>query len=55
MARSKDPGTIAHVAIVGAGPGGLCMGKRLLDEGFDNFVIVEKSDGVGGSGAHGSR
>ena len=38
-----------QVAIIGAGPGGLCMGKRLLDEGFDDFVLLEKSDGVGGT------
>jgi cation diffusion facilitator CzcD-associated flavoprotein CzcO len=37
------------VAIIGAGPGGLCMGKRLLDEGIDDFVLLEKSDGVGGT------
>jgi cation diffusion facilitator CzcD-associated flavoprotein CzcO len=38
-----------RLAIIGAGPGGLCMGKRLLDEGFDDFVLLEKSDGVGGT------
>jgi cation diffusion facilitator CzcD-associated flavoprotein CzcO len=38
-----------RIAIIGAGPGGLCMGKRLLDEGFDDFVLLEKSDGVGGT------
>ena len=34
--------------IVGAGPSGLCMAKRLLDVGMQNFVILEKSQGVGG-------
>ncbi len=38
-----------RIAIIGAGPGGLCMGKRLLDEGFTDFVLLEKSDGVGGT------
>lgn len=38
-----------HVAVIGAGPGGLCMGKRLLDEGIDDFVLLEKSAGVGGT------
>jgi cation diffusion facilitator CzcD-associated flavoprotein CzcO len=38
-----------RIVIIGAGPGGLCMGKRLLDEGLDNFVILERSDGVGGT------
>ena len=38
-----------RIAIIGAGPGGLCMAKRLKDEGIDDFVILEKSDGVGGT------
>jgi cation diffusion facilitator CzcD-associated flavoprotein CzcO len=38
-----------RVAIIGAGPGGLCMGKRLLDEGIEDFVLLERSDGVGGT------
>lgn len=38
-----------HVVIVGAGPGGLCMAKELMDAGFDDFVILEKGDGVGGT------
>jgi cyclohexanone monooxygenase len=41
-----------RVAIIGAGPGGICMGKRLLDEGIDDFVLLEKSDGVGGTWNH---
>jgi len=40
------------VAVIGAGPGGLCMGKRLLDEGIDDFVVLEKSDDVGGTWNH---
>ena len=36
------------MVIVGAGPSGLCMAKRLLDVGMDNFVILEKSQAVGG-------
>ncbi|MBM3692722.1 MAG: NAD(P)/FAD-dependent oxidoreductase [Actinobacteria bacterium] len=44
------PGTDrVRIAVIGAGPGGLCMGKRLLDEGIDDFVLLEKSDGVGGT------
>jgi cation diffusion facilitator CzcD-associated flavoprotein CzcO len=38
-----------RIAIIGAGPGGLCMGKRLLDEGLSDFVVLEKSTGVGGT------
>jgi cation diffusion facilitator CzcD-associated flavoprotein CzcO len=37
------------VLIVGGGAGGLCMGARLRAEGRDDFVILEKSDGVGGT------
>jgi len=38
-----------RIAIIGAGPGGLCMGKRLLDHGFDNFVLLERANQVGGT------
>ena len=38
-----------RIAVIGAGPGGLCLGKRLLDEGFTDFVLLEKSGGVGGT------
>jgi cation diffusion facilitator CzcD-associated flavoprotein CzcO len=38
-----------RVAIVGAGFSGLCMGIRLLQEGIDDFVVLEKADEVGGT------
>src|SRR4051794_25941481 len=38
-----------RLAIIGAGPGGICMGKRLLDAAFDDFVILERADAVGGT------
>ncbi|MEZ4282641.1 MAG: NAD(P)/FAD-dependent oxidoreductase [Myxococcota bacterium] len=38
-----------RIAIIGAGPGGLCMAKRLLDLGHRDFVILERSDAVGGT------
>ena len=38
-----------HVAILGAGFGGLCMGIKLLEAGIDNFVILEKDTEVGGT------
>jgi cation diffusion facilitator CzcD-associated flavoprotein CzcO len=44
-----NPVRHVRIAIIGAGPGGLCMGKRLLDEGIDDFVLLEKSGGVGGT------
>lgn len=40
------------IAIIGAGPGGLCMGIRLLEAGLEDFVILEKADGVGGTWRH---
>ncbi len=44
------PGTESvRVAVIGAGAGGLCMGMRLKAEGIHDFVIIEKSDGVGGT------
>ena len=41
-----------RIAIIGAGPGGLCMGIRLKQAGFDDFVLLEKSQGVGGTWNH---
>lgn len=45
MGRRSD----MDIAIIGAGPGGIVAGKRLLEEGFDSFVVFEASDGVGGT------
>ena len=41
-----------RVVIVGAGPGGLCMGVHLKRAGIEDFVILEKSGGVGGTWNH---
>jgi cyclohexanone monooxygenase len=41
-----------RVAIIGAGPGGICTGVRLLQAGHDDFVILEKAPGVGGTWWH---
>ena len=41
-----------RIAIIGAGPGGLCMGIRLKGAGFDDFEILEKAGGVGGTWYH---
>jgi cation diffusion facilitator CzcD-associated flavoprotein CzcO len=38
-----------RIAIIGAGPGGLCMGIRLKGAGFERFEILEKASGVGGT------
>ncbi len=37
------------IAIVGAGFAGLGMGARLKQSGFDDFVIYEQAEGVGGT------
>jgi cation diffusion facilitator CzcD-associated flavoprotein CzcO len=41
-----------RIAIIGAGPGGLCMAVRLLGAGFGDFVLLEKGEGVGGTWYH---
>jgi cyclohexanone monooxygenase len=38
-----------RIAIIGGGPGGMCAGIKLLQAGYDDFVIIEKSGGVGGT------
>ena len=38
-----------YVAIVGSGFSGLAMASRLRKEGYDDFVILERSDRVGGT------
>lgn len=37
------------VAVIGAGFGGLCTAKRLLDEGVSNFLVFDRSSRVGGT------
>ena len=41
-----------RVAIIGAGPGGICTGVRLLAAGHDDFVILEQAPGIGGTWWH---
>ena len=38
-----------RVVILGAGVSGLCMGRALRRAGITSFIIVEKSDGIGGT------
>ena len=38
--------------IIGAGPGGICSGVRLLEAGYRDFVIFEKAPGIGGTWFH---
>jgi cation diffusion facilitator CzcD-associated flavoprotein CzcO len=45
------PGELS-IAIIGAGPGGLCAAIRLQQAGFRRFTIYEKADGLGGTWQH---
>ncbi|AXK85858.1 Predicted flavoprotein CzcO associated with the cation diffusion facilitator CzcD [Nocardia farcinica] len=45
-----DTGTPDYrIAVIGAGPGGICAGARLLQRGLTDFVILERAQGFGGS------
>src|SRR5271170_5272325 len=35
--------------IVGAGFSGLCMAIKLREAGMDSFLVIEKSEGIGGT------
>ncbi|MFA5885785.1 MAG: NAD(P)/FAD-dependent oxidoreductase [Acidimicrobiia bacterium] len=41
-----------RIGIIGAGAGGIASGVRLLEAGYDDFVILEKASGVGGTWFH---
>jgi cation diffusion facilitator CzcD-associated flavoprotein CzcO len=41
--------TNVDVLIVGAGFSGLCMGIKLLEAGMNSFLIIEKSQDIGGT------
>ena len=49
MSSKSDRERDLKIAIMGAGPGGLCMGIKLREAGFENFVILERSGQVGGT------
>lgn len=38
-----------RVAVIGAGPGGIITAVRLREAGIEDFVILERADGVGGT------
>jgi cyclohexanone monooxygenase len=38
-----------RIAIIGGGPGGMAAGIKLKEAGYENFVTIEKSGGVGGT------
>ena len=41
-----------RIAIIGAGPGGLCAAIRLKQSGFEDFLILERAGGLGGTWHH---
>src|SRR5215510_15077866 len=41
-----------RVAVIGAGPGGICMAIKLREAGIDDFVMFEKAPGIGGTWWH---
>jgi cation diffusion facilitator CzcD-associated flavoprotein CzcO len=41
-----------RVVVIGAGPGGICAGVRLLEAGYRDFAIIDKASGVGGTWYH---
>lgn len=43
-----------RIGVIGAGPGGICMGIQLKQAGYDDFVILEQAAGVGGTWWHNS-
>jgi cation diffusion facilitator CzcD-associated flavoprotein CzcO len=40
---------IVDVLIVGAGFSGLCMAMKLREAGMNSFLVIEKSEGIGGT------
>lgn len=52
MSVANARGAGPRIAIVGAGPGGLCMAIRLGGAGFDDFVVLEQGGAVGGTWHH---
>src|SRR5918911_3333868 len=50
MLRSEDTlPTEIDIAIVGSGFSGLGMAIRLLEAGYEDFVVLERGDEVGGT------
>ena len=41
-----------RIVIIGAGPGGLCTAIKLKEAGIEDFVILERAAGPGGTWEH---
>ena len=40
------------LAVIGAGPGGICVAIKLIEAGIDDFVVLEQAERVGGTWYH---
>ena len=47
-----DGSRARRVGVIGAGPGGICMGIKFREAGFENFTIFERAPAVGGTWYH---
>ncbi len=47
--NGSTPRRDRHIAIIGAGPGGISSGYYLRQHGYENFTILERADDVGGT------
>lgn len=52
MDRTDATGARRRIVIIGAGPGGICTGIKLKEAGIDDFIILEKGSGPGGTWYH---
>jgi len=52
MSSTNHPARNLRIAIIGAGPGGLCMAIKLKEAGYDDLDILEQLPGVGGTWRH---
>lgn len=50
--KPSEPQGRRRIVIIGAGPGGICMGIKLLAAGYRDFVVLEKASGLGGTWWH---
>jgi len=49
MSASNNRARDLPIAIIGAGPGGICMAIKLREAGFEDVVLLEKTEAVGGT------
>lgn len=50
MASSVGNGAVDYeVVVIGSGAGGICTGIKLLEMGISDFILLERSEGMGGT------